>query len=164
MQAIAEPIRILKNLMFPIRLKWCAAFKTQRPRRKKGFSGTTRLCRICIGRGTAGALVINCTHHYGAPAFPPCGALLFASPARAVQGEYDVRPCRSPFSQLCRRLPHRERLQGIHVRGRPSAVRSPPCFPRSGQRQRDHLPPLLAPLSLRHPPPPPPSPPPRIPG
>jgi hypothetical protein len=35
-------------------LKWCAAFKTQLPRRKKGFSGTTsgttRLCRICISR------------------------------------------------------------------------------------------------------------------
>ena len=30
--------------------KWCAAFKTQRPRRKKGFSGTTRLCRICMSK------------------------------------------------------------------------------------------------------------------
>jgi hypothetical protein len=27
---------------------WCAVFKTQRPRRKKGFSPTTRLCRICM--------------------------------------------------------------------------------------------------------------------
>src|SRR5258708_31497100 len=97
-------------------------------------------------------------------AFLACGVLLFAFPARAVQGEYDVRPCRSPFSQRCRRLPHRDRLEGIHVRGRQSAVRSPPCFPRSVQRHPHHLPLLLAPLSLRHPPPPPPSPPPRIPG
>src|ERR1041384_7311776 len=36
----------------------------------------------------------------------------------AIQGEYDVRPCRPALPKRCRCLGDRDRLAGIHVRGR----------------------------------------------
>ncbi len=41
---------IPENPMFSLPSTWCAVFKTQLPRRKKGFSRTTRLCRICMSK------------------------------------------------------------------------------------------------------------------
>ena len=54
MPASAKPSRarfIPENPVFcRLTQRWYAAFTTQPPRRKKGFSGTTRLCRICMSK------------------------------------------------------------------------------------------------------------------
>src|ERR1700690_4477457 len=111
MTATTQPIRkrfIPKIPKFPVPLKWVAAFKTQQPRRKKGFSGTIRLCRICMRKfgATVGirnlefrALGINSSRRYGGAAFHRCGVALFASASVAYQGEFDVRSCGPALSQ-----------------------------------------------------------------
>src|SRR5581483_1091679 len=56
---------------------------------------------------------------------------------------------RPPFSQCAGRVGDRNRRQGIHVRGRAPAVRSPARLSRHGRRFRNHLPLLLDALPAR---------------
>src|SRR5579864_9832211 len=111
--------------------------QVERPR----LSHVFEKCQI---RSAYAALGIHRTCLYGASVFP-CGAALPQSCANtiAIQGEFDVRSRRPALPQRCWRSRHRDRLAGIHVRGRQSAVRSPARLPGSWQRQRDHLPLLL---------------------
>src|SRR5262249_30689953 len=56
---------------------------------------------------------------------------------------------RSSFPQRSGRPGDRDRRQGVHVRRRTAALRPSARVPRHGRRERDHLPVLLDPLSLR---------------
>src|SRR5258708_6470098 len=54
--------------------------------------------------------------------------VLIACASIATQGEYYVRSCRSALSQRCRRVRHRDRLAGVPVWSRQSALLPPPHF------------------------------------
>ena len=90
MPARAEPSRnrlIQKSPMFSSFSRWYAVFKTQPPRRKKGFSPTTRLCRICMSKCAGlGPPGFGSRNHRHPPlwcaAFRGCRVVLIASAHR----------------------------------------------------------------------------------